>query len=358
MNSQLRHLSILLIVYSLALSLYGQVYYDATQFSIINKVRDSTATPYHRLPLYMKDSLRASHWSLATHSAGLAIRFCTSSKQISAKWVVTYDRSMDHQAAIGTKGIDLYTLNDKGCWQYVNAGRVKGKSSTATLVSNLKGEIREYMLYLPLYDGVDTLQIGVDTTAVISRPRLHTPRSEKPVVMYGTSITQGGCASRPGMAYTNIISRMIGREVINMGYSGNGQLDPEMARYLATLDVSLFVLDFIPNCTLQQVTERTLQFIAILREKHPQTPIILIENAIYPFSLVDQYQSGYQPSKNAMLLRHYRELIGQGDKHLHYINSDNLIGSDQEGTVDSIHFTDLGFMRFAQKVTPIIKRFL
>lgn len=333
-------------------------FYDATQFQIINKGPWTTENPYHRLPGYMKDSLREAHWRLATQSSGLAIRFRTDSKEISARWDVTYNTIMDHQAFVGTKGVDLYTLMDDGHWQYINVGRVKGKVSQSTIVSNLPGLEREYMLYLPLYDGVDRLEIGVDSLAMISKPTINSPQHEKPVAFYGTSITQGGCATRPGMSYTAILSRKLNRECINLGFSGNGKLDPEMARIMAGMDVSCFVLDFVPNCTFDQVKDLTQNFVAIIRAKHPRTPIIIVENAVYPFSLFDQYQAKYQPSKNAMLAQRYQEMVAAGDKNLYYVTSENLIGDDQEGTVDSIHFTDLGFLRFSDKLYPVIKQFL
>ena len=193
-------------------------YADASQFELIGKGFTNTETRYERLPAHLKGVTRDPVWSLSKNCSGLAIRFRTNSKVIAAKWEVTGDVIMNHFAPSGIKGLDLYCLED-GKWRFVNSARPAGKSSKVIVISNMIPKYREFMLYLPLYDGLSQLEIGIESGAIIGNPLIDSPRKSKPVVFYGTSITQGGCASRAGMAYPNILSRMLDRQIINLGFS-------------------------------------------------------------------------------------------------------------------------------------------
>ena len=192
-------------------------YYDGQMFTIIGKYHSERN--YVRFPKEYKNKLRGDVWDLGQHSAGISIRFCTNASLITVRWTVMGDNTMDHMASTGVKGIDLYAYVDD-LWKYVNTGRVKGKINEFTLLKSDGGIFREYLLNLPLYDGVDSLSIGVNTKAKITPPKENWLTDNKPVVYYGSSITQGGCASRPGMAFTNILSRSMDRSFINMGFSG------------------------------------------------------------------------------------------------------------------------------------------
>ena len=187
----------------------------------------------------------------------------------------------------GTKGLDLYTWVD-GAWRFVNSGRPTGKVNQATIIANMEPVEREYMLYLPLYDGVISLSIGIDAEASISVPRTAIPVRTKPIVFYGTSILQGGCANRPGMAHTNIISRRLNREIVNLGFSGNALLDYEIAEVMSSVDAGVYVLDFVPNASSDQIYEKMETFYRILRDKHPRTPIIFIEDPVFTHALFDK----------------------------------------------------------------------
>ena len=158
---------------------------------------------YSRLPADCKDEIRKAVWDLGLNSAGLAIRFSSDSKCLGAEWTLLNNFHMAHMPGTGIRGIDLYTLNDEGTWCFIGTAQPNGKDSRNVFVRNMDGSQREYMAYLPLYDGVESLSIGIDSTATISAPRVQTHQSRKPIVFYGTSITQGGCASRPGKNYSN-----------------------------------------------------------------------------------------------------------------------------------------------------------
>lgn len=355
---QYRSILLLAILFSTVL-LCGQTkYYDAAQFPLIGKITNSTETRYERLPAYLKNTCRPPVWDLGKNTAGLAIRFRTNSKSISAKWDLYENRYMNHMAATGIKGLDLYAW-EKNHWQFVNSGRPDGKSNEKLIIANMTPDEREYLLFLPLYDGITALSIGIDSLATISQPALSYPETKHPVVVYGTSITQGGCASRPGMAYTNILARKLNREFINLGFSGNGQLDYDIAEVMAEKhDASLFVLDFIPNVNMQQIKDKTAKFVETLRKENPKTPVLFVESVIFPHSYFDKSMQKVLSEKNNALKEEYINLKQKGYKNIYYLSSDNLLGKDGEATVDGIHLTDLGFERFSEKLFKAIKKIL
>lgn len=338
------------------LALKGQlVYHDASAFPLLGKATQNSATRYERLPDSLRNISRKPLWALGQNSAGLALRFRSNSTTIAAKWEVLLDRNMNHMTPTGIKGLDLYCLQD-GKWVFVNSGRPPGKVNEATIISYMKPVEREYMLYLPLYDGVTSLSIGVDSLAEISGPEVQLPVREKPVVFYGTSILQGGCASRPGMAHTNIISRWLNRECVNLGFSGNALLDLEIAEVVAGVDASVYVLDFVPNANVQQMKERADKFYTIIRSRHPDTPVIFLEDPIFTHTRFDQRIAEEVAQKNETVNAIFQSLKKRGEKNIYMISSKDMLGHDGEATVDGVHFTDLGMMRYAELVCPMIKK--
>ena len=330
-------------------------YVDAAMFPVIGKGFTDTQTRYERLPAQLENVTRQPVWNLSKNCSGLAVRFRTNSRVIAAKWEVTGDVVMNHFTMTGIKGLDLYGLKN-GKWQFVNSARPTGKSSTAIIIQNMSGEDMEYMLYLPLYDGLKSLEIGVAVESEIKSPMINSPHTGNPVVFYGTSITQGGCSSRTGMSYTNILSRMLDKEIVNLGFSGNGQLDPEIAEAMATIPASCFVMDCLPNVSVAQMNEKYARFLEIIREKQPETPIILIENILYPHMYFDQKLFALLNEKNILLKQIFQKEKKKGDKNIFYVKADNLIGDNQEATVDGVHLTDLGFLRMAENLYPVLQK--
>ena len=338
---------------------YAQVvYHDASNFPLLGKAAEATGTRYERFPDSLKNISRAPLWSLSRNSAGMAIRFRSNSTQIAAKWETLGNNHMNHMTDVGVKGLDLYCLQKDGKWRFVNSGRPTGKTTQATIVANMQPEEREFMLYLPLYDGLVSLSIGVDSLSSITQPVIDSPVRKKPVAFYGTSILQGGCANRPGMAHTSIISRRLNRECINLGFSGNALLDLEVAKILAEVDAGVFVLDFVPNASVEQMKERMETFYQIIRQKHPDTPVIFIEDPIFTHALFDQRIAREVQRKNETLNTIFDALKKKGEKNIFLIHSDKMLGEDGEATVDGIHFTDLGMMRYADLVCPVIQKHL
>ena len=334
------------------------VYTDASAFPLYGKVSDRTEGRYERLPSELKGVSRDPVWYLGRNSAGLFVRFRSNSTSIHARWESTFNNTMTHMTDTGTKGLDLYALVD-GEWRHVCSAQPQGKKSEREIIRDMDPIEREYMLYLSLYDGVSSLEIGVDEGAFIDGPAVDRPSRSKPIVMYGTSILQGGCANRPGMAHTNIISRRLDREVINLGFSGNALLDMEIARLMASVeDPGLFVLDYAPNAYDYLIDRHGEEFFRIIRDAHPDVPVIFIEDVIFPHSVFDKRMLAEVTGKNEAQKRLFRKLRKSGEKKIYYIGAEGMIGDDGEATVDGSHFTDLGAMRYVDHVMPVIRKAL
>lgn len=329
-------------------------WYDGRDLRLEGKGWSDTKSDYDRLPARAEQIVRTNVWNLSHDSAGLCVRFVTDATGISARWSLRKPQlAMPHMPASGVSGIDLY-VKEKGKWHWLGSGRPDKTPAEKDLAKNLKPGRREYMLYLPLYNGIDELKIGVPETAMLE-PAPQRPEGVRPIVFYGTSILQGGCASRPGMAYPAILSRRLDWPQINLGFSGNAWSEPEIARLLAELDPAVYVLDPLPNMTAKAVSERSEKFIQILREAHPKTPIILVENIAYPDGEFITPRHEHYSESNAKLHEIYQRLVKAGDKNLLYIQAIALIGTDGEGTVDGTHPTDLGFMRMADATEPVLR---
>ena len=354
------YIFILTFILGASLTLSAQYkYYDASVLPLLGKISTETETLYERLPITIKEQTRKPVWELGQNSAGLAVRFSSDSPLLSAKWEVTTNYSMVHMTPTGIKGLDLYCWEENK-WVFVNSARPYSneKIKEAVIIANMEVKEREYMLYLPLYDGISSLEIGVDSAYTVSQPKISVPQNGKPIICYGTSILQGGCASRPGMTHTSILSRWLNREFINLGFSGNGQLDYEIAEIIAEREAAVIILDFMPNVNVDQIREKMIPFYEIIREKQPDVPIIFIENPIFPHGRFDKQMQTVVEEKNKELYIFYNQLKSRGEKNISLISSNDMIGHDGEATVDGIHFTDLGFMRYAEYLYSYIKEAL
>ena len=341
----------------------GKEYYytDASIFPIYGKAIENTSATYERLPASLEGVIRQPVWNLAHHSAGISVRFRSDSPSIKLRWVSFGLHTMNHMTDTGTRGLDLYTQDPvDGHWRFARSARPqKDTLNDLTVISGMEPVMREYIVYLSLYEGVKKLEIGVEEGSVIDQPALDSPRKGSPVVMYGTSILQGGCANRPGMAFTNIISRELDREVVNLGFSGNARLDYEIAELMAAVkDPSLFVLDNVPNCEASLIDERQEKFFRIIRDAHPDVPVIFIENPNYPHAVFDKVTAADIAARNASMRAVYEKLKKAGERKIYYIKGDKMLGLDGEATVDGVHFTDLGMVRYTEYVLPTLKKAL
>jgi hypothetical protein len=331
---------------------------DARELGLEGKGWADTKHFYDRLPARAEGVLRAPVWSLSHDSAGMCVRFVTDADAIWARWTVRKESlAMPHMPASGVSGVDLYARH-KGGWRWLGAARPdKSVTTEKTIVSGLTRQPRECLLYLPLYNGVDRLEIGVPPGAACE-PAPARPARARPVVFYGTSILQGGCASRPGMAYPAILGRRLDWPTINLGFSGNAQAEPEMAGFLAELDPAVYVLDPLPNLRPEWVAERLPAFLAKLRQAHPRTPIVLVEHIeVSNGVFLEARRASYQKS-NAALGEIFEQRRKAGDHWLFYVRGETLLGRDGEGTVDGVHPSDLGFVRMADALAPVLKQAL
>lgn len=334
------------------------VYTDASEFPLYGKAVENTSALYERLPSSLQGVCREPVWYLGRHSAGLFIRFRSNSTSIHVKWESTFNNTMTHMTDTGTKGLDLYILHE-GEWRHACSAQPQGKNSERIVIGNMDPQYREYMLYLSLYDGVKSVQIGVDEGAVLEQPQVDSPSREKPVVAYGTSLLQGGCANRPGMAHMNIIGRRLDREVINLGFSGNAMLDLEIAELMASVeDPGLFFLEYVPNASAEDIDTKGERFFRILRDAHPDVPVIFVEDVIFPYSIFENRVRAEVTKKNISQKNLFEKLKKAGEKNIYYIEAEGMLGEDGEATVDGTHFTDLGAMRYVDYVMPVINKAL
>jgi len=321
------------------------IYYGKESFIIegTGVSESEKESPYDRLPTSYKAKVRKPVWDLSKNSAGISIRFNSNSTSVKVKWALLNDTKMNHMAETGIKGIDLY-CKVNGVWTYVNTGRPTAKENEASLINGLSPGEREYKLYLPLYDGTTKVEVGIDEGSTIIKPAADT---KLPIVFYGTSILQGGCASRPGMVFTSIISRKLNVDCINFGFSGNGRMDPPLAELISGIKASYYVIDCLPNMSAKQVTDSVIPLAKVIRAKNPKTPIVFVENVEYTRAIFQASLRKNMDEKNRALKTEFDKLVKGGMKDLIYISAAGSIGTDNEGTVDGTHLTDLGFLRYA-----------
>jgi hypothetical protein len=300
---------------------------------------------YDRLPARAEGVVRTKVWSLSRHSAGMSCRFVTDAPEIQVRYsLLLSDLAMPHMPATGVSGVDLYILSENGGWRWIATALPTKTRVFASLFRGMGPGKRTYMLHLPLYNGIDSLEIGV-TRGTFFEPV--PPRTQKPILFYGTSIMQGGCASRPGMAIPAIIGRLMDIPVLNLGFSGNGKMEPEIARLLAEIDPVVYVIDCLPNLTPQETAERTEPFVRILRETRPSTPILLVEDRVFSNAVFFPDIMRAHGDRHAALRTAYERLQASGINGLYYLEGENLLGEDGDATVDGSHPTDLGMVRYA-----------
>jgi len=345
----------LLLISTMSFSQTGIRYTDAGSLMLIGKAK-RTDSIYQRIDSMETRLMPTPVKALAKRSAGIAVLFETNSRIIRAKWKLAEEVYLTNMTPIGHSGLDLYCLRN-GKWQYVNVAKpTKGIIQDQVIIQNMDSSLKQFMLYLPLYNSVNDLQIGVEEKATLKTPAAPGIDTSKRVVMYGSSILQGASASRPGMAYPAILQRKTGYDVINLGFSGNAKMEIELAEYLATVPADCYVLDCIPNPSPEEIKERSYNFIKYLREKRPGTPIILVETVFRENGNWDNLVGPRIRQQNEEIRKTYERLKKEGISNFYYLETTKLIGDDHEATIDGVHLTDLGFSRIAAAVLPLIQK--
>lgn len=337
------------------------VYTDATTLPVFGKLTPDTYGPFSRLPESLKGVTRDPVWTLGLASAGVFVRFSSNAGVFRFRWTSTFKKLMDNMAPCGTRGLALY-IYEKGEWFYGGTARPNLESKTSEFnisCAGTNGAFRDYMLYLSLYDGVDSLSIGVPQGKVLTTPIANSPRADKPVIIYGSSILQGASASHPGMASTNQIARRLNRVVINLGFSGNGKLDYEIAEYIASHpDPGVVVLDNVPNCTPDMIRERQIPFYEIIRKAHPTVPIVFVDGPVYPGVRFDAGKARVGKFKSEAFQEVFAKIKATGDKNVYFVSSEKILEADNVGTIEGTHFTDIGFLKYADVLTPVLQKLL
>ncbi len=313
---------------------------------------------YRRLPVHPEWELSKGVEGLANHTAGGQLRFKTNSKRILIKVELREKSGMYHMPSTGQSGFDLY-LNYNGENRYLKTSRFPVDSTRykVELFNSGSKEMRSFTLNFPLYNGVNSLEIGFEEGATIEKPNAFEIQGK--FVIYGTSITQGGCVCRPGMAYSNIMSRKLNVQFVNLGFSGSGKGEPALAHLINQIsDVRFIILDYEANAST--TIKNTLEnFIDILREKHPETPILIMSKIRYA-----QDRKGTISYKRLISNRDFQQNLVQkkkeaGDENIYFLDGSKVLGNQYyECAVDGVHPSDLGSQIIADKLTNAIQEIL
>ncbi|MEO8269619.1 MAG: SGNH/GDSL hydrolase family protein [Aureliella sp.] len=332
----------------------GLDWYDVTTWGVEGRILPEQPRErwFDRFPSSAQGQVTSNVWNLSRDSSGMMVRFQTDSPSIHVHYQLMDDNlAMPHMPASGVSGVDLYARDSDGLWRWVQVVAPSQQDVTAELITGLAAGEREYAMYLPLYNGVESLSVGVEMGAQFTglAPR------EKPIVFYGTSITHGACASRPGMVHTAILGRWFDRPVVNLGFSGNGQMDEAVGNYLLQIDAAAIVIDCLPNMQPAQVAEKCVPLVQQLRAAQPDVPIVLVEDRRNTNDWITPARQQFHTENHAALRAAYEMLQSQGVEHLYYIPGDHLYGDDGEGATDGSHASDLGFMRQAEIFEPVLR---
>lgn len=321
---------------------------------------DEIGYKYVRLPDRAEKDIRSAVWNLSRNSAGLAIHFYSNAPQITIRYKVSSGYNMPHMQSTGVSGLDLYRIDSDGNWGFCFGNYSFGDTIQYSYANFGPDKYHnrgfEYRLYLPLYNTVEWMEIGTPEESELS----FIPQSpEKPVVLYGTSIAQGACSSRPAMAWANILQRSLGYPLINQGFSGNGKLEKEVLNYIVELDARIYILDCMPNLT--QHTEQEVTDLVIAAVKQIRTtrtaPILLVEHAGYSNAPTNNSQYELYTRLNRGSRKGFEQLKGEGIKELYYL-SHNELNYSPDSWVDYVHPSDLGAQTQATAVEKKVREIL
>ncbi|MEI6871382.1 MAG: SGNH/GDSL hydrolase family protein [Verrucomicrobiota bacterium] len=332
-------------------------WHDVTQWGVEGREwsKRERLSYFDRLPAEAEKTVTANVWKLSRDSAGMMVRFKTDATSLHVHYKLTKESlAMPHMPATGVSGVDFYARDEAGKWRWVMVSKPATQEARAEVIKGLAPGMREYAAYLPLYNGVQFLEIGVPLGARFEG----LPPREKPIVFYGTSITHGACASRPGMVHTAILGRRFDLPVLNLGFSGNGRMDAAIGDFLTEVDAAAYVIDCLPNMGPADVSAKCVPLVQQLRASRPETPIVLVEDRRFTNAWITPAKSKFHDENHAALKSAWEKLQELGVRNLFYIEGDALYGTDGEGATDASHANDLGFLRQADIFEPVLKKAL
>ena len=349
-----------ILAMSLCASAFAQKvrYYNAAELNVIGKALPTTKD-FTRIDTSAYKFNDKVIDEFASQSTGLAVLFATDSPTISARWVTSGKNAAPNFNAIAQKGLDLYIRQD-GKWVFAGVGRPKMEKEGPydrhddTIVKAMTGERKECLLYLPLYDRLDSLFIGIDENSYIEP--IENPFRYR-IVVKGSSVTHGLAASRPGMTYGARLGRDNGFYCFNLGFSGKSKLQPEFAKYLADIEADAFIFDTFSNPSAKIIHENFDSFVDVIRAAHPETPLIFMQTERRESRNFDTWREDFETKKQAAAVQEIKERM-KTDKNIYFIPSDEFLGHDHIATSDGSHPTDLGFTRMLDAISPKILKIL
>lgn len=331
-------------------------YYDALKapFELEGFPWRDPALIFNRLPAsFTEKDVNAGALALSKHTAGGAVRFQTDSPYLTLQAVLAYSSDMNHMPRAGSAGFDLYSGAGKDIQYRKTVQPNSGQKDLETLlVSGQPEQMTDWTLYLPLYGAASKVEIGVAPGAKLEKPTPHAV--QKPVLFYGSSITQGGCASRPGNAYTTMLCRAVDAPQINLGFSGSGRGERAVAEAIAGLDLAAFVMDYDHNApSLEHLKNTHAQFFNIIRVKNPGLPVIIMSRCDFRGSKEEQ-------DRRTVIRQTYADAVRAGDKKFWFVDGETLFGIEDRDacTVDGTHPNDLGFYRMFRTILPTLAKAL
>ena len=331
-------------------------WYNVQDWGVEGKGWTDTKRYFDRLPSRAEGVVRKAVWDLSRHSAGMRVRFISEAQQIHVRYKLLLDRlALPHMPATGVSGLDLYAEDAQGIERWVSVVKPTETEIKTSIAEKLIPGRRMYTLYLPLYNGVESLEIGVSKESVFESVA---PRSEKPILFYGTSIMHGACASRPGMSISSILGRRLRRPTINLAFSGNGRMEAEVGALLAEQDPCVFAIDCLPNMNEEMINERAVPLVKQIRNAHPKTPILLVEDRSFSNTPFFPDRKKRHETNRVALRKAFRQLQEAGVEGLYYLDGENLLGLDGEAATDGSHPSDLGMVRYADAYEPALRAIL
>lgn len=307
---------------------------------------------YGRLPARAEQSVRRDVWDLSKNAAGLQLRFRTDADEIIVRYTVAGGMQFPHMPATGVSGIDLYSKTIDGGWLWA-AGKYSFGDTVVFKFSGLAVKEqhvnnREYTLYLPLYNTVKWMEITVPAESFFKPLPQHT---DLPIVVYGTSIAQGACATRPGLAWTNILTRKLSHPVINLGFSGNGRLELPVIDLMAAVNAKLYVIDCLPNMvsdvfTPAEIRKRMEAAVKLLQTKKPGVPVLFCDHDGYTDGAINESRKKSYQEANMAMIAVFDSLVAAGVKNIYRLSKEE-INQDIESMVDGVHPNDIGMMHYA-----------
>ena len=302
---------------------------------------------FFRMPREIADRVSTGVGHLSRHTAGGRVRFRTDSPFVAIHLLSRSLGRMPHFALTGSAGVDLYA---DGVYikTYVPP---QDKTCYSGVIELGEPKMRDILLELPLYSMVSDLEIGLAPSAALEAPKPY--RYSVPAVFYGSSVTQGGCASRPGTCYQGHVSRHFDLDYVNLGFSGNAKGEPLMAEYIASLPMSVFFLDYDYNPPTNEHLRNTHEpFFKTVRAAHPDLPIVMMSRAKPKHRLLD-----WELGRLEIIRATYANAVAAGDRNVYFLDGNTLTAlCGNEGTVDNCHPTDLGFFSMARAVIDLIER--